>query len=93
MWAEVSSSSPHFLHKKEDRIEVTRRRGRGRKLLIDCLNRTERYWNLKEETLDRTYWLWKRVWNCGKTGCGMKEESIRSRSERSLGGGISIGNL
>jgi hypothetical protein len=38
------------------RIEVTRRRGRRRKQLLDDLKETKTYWKLKEETLARTLW-------------------------------------
>jgi hypothetical protein len=38
----------------EGRIEMTGRRGRRRKQLLDDLKETRRYWKLKEEALDRT---------------------------------------
>jgi hypothetical protein len=37
-------------------IEGIGRRGRGRKQLLDDLKETRRYWNLKEEAVDRTLW-------------------------------------
>jgi hypothetical protein len=37
-------------------MEVTRRRGRGRKKLLDDLKDRRRYCHLKEEALDRTMW-------------------------------------
>ena len=37
-------------------IEVTRRRGRRRKKLLDEFKDRRRYCQLKEETLDRTMW-------------------------------------
>jgi hypothetical protein len=37
----------------EGRIEVTGRRGRRRKHLLDDLKETKGYWKLKEEALDR----------------------------------------
>ena len=37
-------------------IEVTRRRGRRRKKLLDDLNERRGYCQLKEEALDRTMW-------------------------------------
>jgi hypothetical protein len=40
--------------KVEGRIEMTRRRGRRRKQLLDDLKENRRYWKLKEEALDRT---------------------------------------
>jgi hypothetical protein len=40
--------------KLEGRIEMTRRRGRRRKQLLDDLQEKRRYWKLKEEALDRT---------------------------------------
>jgi hypothetical protein len=42
--------------KIEKRIEVTRRRGEGRKQLLDDLKETREYWQLKEGELDRTLW-------------------------------------
>jgi hypothetical protein len=42
--------------KLEARIEMTGRRGRRRKQLLDELKRKRRYWKLKEEALDRTLW-------------------------------------
>ena len=36
--------------------EVTRRRGRRRKKLLDDLKDRRGYWQLKEEALDRTIW-------------------------------------
>jgi len=35
-----------------ERIEVTGRRGRRRKQLLDGLKKTSGYWKLKEEALD-----------------------------------------
>jgi hypothetical protein len=42
--------------KLEGRIEMTGRRGRRRKHLLDDLKEKRRYWKLKEEALDRTLW-------------------------------------
>jgi hypothetical protein len=42
--------------KIEGRIEMTGRRGRKRKQLLDDLKEKRRYWKLKEEVLDRTVW-------------------------------------
>jgi hypothetical protein len=42
--------------KLEGRIEMTGRRGRRRKQLLDYLKDKRRYWKLKEEALDRTVW-------------------------------------
>jgi hypothetical protein len=42
--------------KLEERIEMTGRRGRRHKQLLDDLKEKRRYWNLKEEALDRTLW-------------------------------------
>jgi hypothetical protein len=42
--------------KIERRIEVTGRRGRRRKQLLDDHKETRGYWKLKEEALDRTMW-------------------------------------
>jgi hypothetical protein len=39
--------------KLEGRIEMTGRRGRRRKQLLDDLKGKRRYWKLKEEALDR----------------------------------------
>jgi hypothetical protein len=46
--------------KIEGRIEVTGRRGRRRKQLLDNLKEKRWKWKLKEELLDRR--LWKRLW-------------------------------
>jgi hypothetical protein len=40
--------------KIEGRIEITGRRGRRRKRLLDDLKGKRKYWKLKEEALDRT---------------------------------------
>jgi hypothetical protein len=42
--------------KLEGRMEVTERRGRRRKQLLDDPKEKRRYWKLKEEALDRTVW-------------------------------------
>jgi hypothetical protein len=42
--------------KIEGRIEVTGRRGRRRKQLLNDLKEKRGYWKLKEEALDRTLW-------------------------------------
>jgi hypothetical protein len=42
--------------KLEGRIEITGRRGRRRKQLLDDLKEKRRYWKLKEEALNRTLW-------------------------------------
>jgi hypothetical protein len=42
--------------KLEGRIEITGRRGRRRKQLLDDLKEKRIYWKLKEEALDRTLW-------------------------------------
>jgi hypothetical protein len=42
--------------KLEGRIEMTGRRGRRRKQLLDDLKEKRGYWKLKEEALDRTVW-------------------------------------
>jgi hypothetical protein len=40
----------------EGRVEVTGRRGRRRKQLMDDLKEKKRYLKLQEEALDRTVW-------------------------------------
>jgi hypothetical protein len=56
--------------KLEGRIEMTGRRGRRRKQLLDDLKERRRYWKVKEEALDRTIWrTW--LWTCRKTDCVM----------------------
>jgi len=54
-------------------IEVTGRRGRRRRKLLDDLKERRGYCHLKEEALDRTVEssLWKRLWTCRKTDCQM----------------------
>ena len=56
-------------------IEVTRRRGRRHKKLLDDLKDRRGYCHLKEEALDRTMWrnrFGKRLWTCRQTECWMK---------------------
>jgi hypothetical protein len=48
--------------KLEGRMEMTGRRGRRHKQLLDDLKGKRRYWKLKEEALDRTMWRTR----CGK---------------------------
>jgi hypothetical protein len=60
--------------KIEGSIEVTGRRGRRRKQLLDDLEETRGYWKLKEEAQDRTLWRTRFGRGCGsvgKTDCGM----------------------
>jgi hypothetical protein len=42
--------------KLEGRTEMTGRRGRRRRQLLDDLKEKRRYWKLKEKALDRTLW-------------------------------------
>jgi hypothetical protein len=42
--------------KLEGMIEMTERRGRRHKQLLDDLKENRRYWKLKEEVLNRTLW-------------------------------------
>ena len=42
--------------KTQGRLEVTGRKGRGRKQLLDDLKEQEGYWKFKEEALDRALW-------------------------------------
>jgi hypothetical protein len=47
----------HVIEEKvEGRIEMTGRRRRIRKQLLDDLKEKRRYWELKEEALDSTLW-------------------------------------
>jgi hypothetical protein len=46
-------------------------RGRRRKQLVDDLKEKGGYCKLKEETAEDS--LWKRLWTCHKTDCGMNE--------------------
>jgi hypothetical protein len=57
----------------EGRIEMTGRRGRRRKQLLDDLKGKKSYWKLKEEALDRTLWrtLFGRCYTCRNTDYGM----------------------
>jgi hypothetical protein len=43
--------------KLEGRTEMTGRRGRRRKQLLDDIKEKRRYWKLKEEALNRTLWI------------------------------------
>ena len=57
--------------KIKGQIEVTGRRGRRRKRLLDDLKDRRGYSQLKEEPLDRILWVeesfWKRFWTCRLT--------------------------
>jgi hypothetical protein len=56
----------HVIERKiEGRIEVTERRGRRSKQLLDDLTETGGYWKLKEEALDRTLWRTRFGTGCG----------------------------
>jgi hypothetical protein len=48
-------------------IEVTGRRGRRRRKLLDDLKERRGYSHLKEEALDVDRSLWKRLWTCRET--------------------------
>jgi len=53
-------------------IEVTIRRGRRHKKLLDDLKNRRGYSHLKEEALDRTMLeesFWNRRWTCRQTDC------------------------
>ena len=45
--------------KIEGTIEMTGRRGRRRKQLLDGLKEETEYWKLKEDALDRTLWRFR----------------------------------
>jgi hypothetical protein len=64
----------------EGKIEVTGRRVRRRKQLLDDLKEKKRYWKLKEEALDRTHpmenSLWKRLRTCRKTDYRMNQNIV-----------------
>jgi hypothetical protein len=49
---------PHHVIEEmiEGRIEVTGRRGRRHRRLLDDLKKSIRYWELEDEVLDRTVW-------------------------------------
>jgi hypothetical protein len=50
-------SLKHVIERKlEGRIEITERRGRRCKQLLDYLKEKRRFWKLKEEALDHTLW-------------------------------------
>jgi hypothetical protein len=50
-------------------VEVTDRRGRRRRKLLDDLKERRGYSHLKEKALDRTMSsLWMRLWTCRKAG-------------------------
>ena len=50
------------------KIEVTGRRGRSGKQLLDDLRETRRYWKLKHEVPDDTaHETWKRLWTSRTT--------------------------
>jgi hypothetical protein len=61
----ISYVETAFEGKIKGRIEVTRRRGKRRKKLLDDLGDKRGYSNLKEEALDRIKWR-----NRFGRGCG-----------------------
>jgi hypothetical protein len=58
-------------------MEVTRRRGRRRKKLLDDLKDKRGYSNLKEEALDRT--VWRNSFGRGFGPVVRKNESVAQR--------------
>ena len=57
-------------------VEVTGRRGRRHKQMLDILKERRGHWKLKEEAVDRPSFensLGKRLWTCRKTGNAMNE--------------------
>jgi hypothetical protein len=60
--------------KIEGKIEVTRRRERRHKQLLDDLKEKTGYWKLKEVALDRA--MWRTMWTCRKTDYRMNELKI-----------------
>jgi hypothetical protein len=61
----------HVIERKlEEGIEMTGRRGRRRKQVLDDLKEKRSYWKLKEEALDRTLW---RLRTCRKTDYRINE--------------------
>jgi hypothetical protein len=65
--------------KIEGRIEVTGRRGRRRKQLLDDLKEKKKYWDLKEKALDRILCgtRFEQVMTSRKTDCGMHERAVQ----------------
>jgi hypothetical protein len=61
--------------KLEGKIYVRGRRGRRHKQLLDDLEETRSYCNLKEETVANCVenWLWKRLWTFHKTDFGVND--------------------
>jgi hypothetical protein len=60
-------------------MEVTKRRGRRRKKLLNDLKDRTGYSHLKEEALDRTMWrncFGKRLWTCRHTEYWMNETDV-----------------
>jgi len=56
----------HIIEGKiEGRIEVTGRRGRRRKQVLDDLQKNRGYWKLKEDAFDWTLWGTDCGWGCG----------------------------
>jgi hypothetical protein len=64
--------------KLEGRIEMTGRRGRRRKQLLDDLKETRGYWALKEEALDRTLWRTRFGRHYGPTEYRMDDSCVES---------------
>jgi hypothetical protein len=66
---ELLSKTCYWKKKLEGRREISWRRGRRRKQLLDDLKETRGYWKLKAEALDRTVEnsLWNSLRTCRKT--------------------------
>ena len=60
--------------KIEGGIYLMEEQGRRRKQLLEDIGETIGYWKLKHYiALCEENWLWKRLWTCRKTDCGMNE--------------------
>jgi hypothetical protein len=66
-------------HAIEGKKVMTGRRGRRRKQLPDDLKETKGYWKFerrstRSHSVENS--LWKRLWICRETDCGMNEEEL-----------------
>jgi hypothetical protein len=86
MWRRKADWIGHILRRKcllkdiierkiEGGIEVTGRRGRKRKQLLDDLKKTRGYFKFKKKALYRSVKnsSGKRLWSCSQTDCGENE--------------------
>ena len=64
----------YVIEEREERTEVTGRRGKRSKQLLNDPKETRGDWNLKMKHVENS--LWKRPWTYCKAGCGINDSYI-----------------